>query len=86
MREVPHHEDHESGILLGKHPKRCKRIRKKMIQCQLHAPIPNNPPKELRSIISHWPFAQWGVDLVGPMPPSKGGTKFIIVIIDYFTK
>lgn len=23
---------------------------------------------------------------MGPMLPSKGGTKFIIVIVDYFTK
>ncbi|XP_040996141.1 uncharacterized protein LOC121242328 [Juglans microcarpa x Juglans regia] len=29
---------------------------------------------------------QWGIDLVGPMPPSKGGTKFIIVAVDYFMK
>ncbi|KAF5447261.1 hypothetical protein F2P56_032828 [Juglans regia] len=33
-----------------------------------------------------WLFAQWGIDLVDPMPPSKGGMKFIIVAVDYFTK
>lgn len=27
-----------------------------------------------------------GIDLVRPFPPGKGGVKFIVVIMDYFTK
>ncbi|XP_040996107.1 uncharacterized protein LOC121242287 [Juglans microcarpa x Juglans regia] len=53
---------------------------------EIHALIQGAPPEELRSITSPWPFAQWGVDLVGPIPPSKGRTKFIIAAVDYFTK
>lgn len=37
-------------------------------------------------ITSSWPFAQQGVDIVGPMAPGKGSMKFIMVIVDYFTK
>ncbi|XP_073137334.1 uncharacterized protein [Henckelia pumila] len=32
------------------------------------------------------PFAQWGMDLVGPFPPATGQIKFLIVDVDYFTK
>ena len=35
---------------------------------------------------SPWPFAQWGLDLIGPMPPGKGQVKFAVVAVDYFTK
>nr|GEU41440.1 reverse transcriptase domain-containing protein [Tanacetum cinerariifolium] len=27
-----------------------------------------------------------GMDILGPLPPAKGGAKFVIVAIDYFTK
>jgi hypothetical protein len=44
------------------------------------------PPEKLSPITSLWPFAKWGVDIVGPMPPGKGGWKFLLVAVDYFTK
>jgi len=47
---------------------------------------PEEPPEKLNSILSLWPFAKWGVDLVGPMPPGKGKKKFLVVVVDYFTK
>ena len=37
-------------------------------------------------ISSPWPFAQWGIDIVGPLPQGKGQVKFLLVAIDYFTK
>ena len=33
-----------------------------------------------------WPFAQWGVDIVGPLPQDKKQVKFLLVAIDYFIK
>ncbi|GJR52631.1 reverse transcriptase domain-containing protein [Tanacetum coccineum] len=29
---------------------------------------------------------EWGMDILGPLPPARGGAKFMIVAIDYFTK
>ena len=29
---------------------------------------------------------RWGIDLVGPLPPSQGGNKFVVVAIEYFTR
>jgi hypothetical protein len=55
-------------------------------KCQRFAQIMENPPEKLNSVLSPWPFAKWGVDLVGPMPPEKGKKKFLVVAVDYFTK
>ncbi|GJY91295.1 reverse transcriptase domain-containing protein [Tanacetum coccineum] len=54
--------------------------------CQIHAPVPRLPKTLMTSIMAPWPFYQWGMDILGPLPPARGGAKFIIVAIDYFTK
>jgi transposase InsO family protein len=33
-----------------------------------------------------WPFAVWGLDIVGPFPRAVGGYRFLYVTIDKFTK
>ena len=53
---------------------------------QEHAKISRLPSEPLTSIISSWPFQQWGLDILGPLPLGKGQCKFIIVVVDYFTK
>ena len=35
---------------------------------------------------SPWPFAQWGLDIIGPFPTALRQLKFLVVGIDYFTK
>ncbi|KAM1376542.1 hypothetical protein ACFX2F_038267 [Malus domestica] len=37
-------------------------------------------------MISLWPLAQWGLDLIDPMSARKGKVRYIIVAVDYFTK
>ena len=37
-------------------------------------------------ILSSWPFAVWGVDILGPFPWAVGGYRFLYVAIDKFTK
>ncbi|KAK0584285.1 hypothetical protein LWI29_010528 [Acer saccharum] len=55
--------------------------------CQRIANDIRRPPELLRSLTSPWPFAMWGLDLIGPMPTgTKGGAKHAIVAVDYFTK
>ncbi|GJU39558.1 reverse transcriptase domain-containing protein [Tanacetum coccineum] len=40
----------------------------------------------------YWPTmhadakTEWGMDILGPLTPARGGAKFVIVAIDYFTK
>ena len=54
--------------------------------CQEHAKISRLPAEPLTSATSPWPFQQWGLDILGPLPIGKGQCKFIIVAVDYFTK
>ncbi|KAM2397989.1 hypothetical protein ACFXTH_034727 [Malus domestica] len=37
-------------------------------------------------MISPWPFTQWKLDLIGPIPAGKGKVRYAIVVVDYFTK
>ncbi|XP_020410598.1 uncharacterized protein LOC109946620 [Prunus persica] len=55
-------------------------------KCQRFANIPQLPAEPLTAMISPWPFAQWGLDLIGPMPEGKGQVKYAVVAVDYFTK
>ncbi|KAI5327751.1 hypothetical protein L3X38_027147 [Prunus dulcis] len=50
------------------------------------ANIPQLPAEPLTAMVSPWPFAQWGLDLIGPMPEGKGQVKYAVVAVDYFTK
>jgi hypothetical protein len=57
-------------------PNMCKdstEIVKYCDKCQRFANITKQPPEELTEISSLWPFSQWGVDIVGPLPRGKGG-------------
>ncbi|GJX60386.1 reverse transcriptase domain-containing protein [Tanacetum coccineum] len=54
--------------------------------CQIHSPVPRLPKTHMTSIMAPWPFYQWGMDILGPLTPARGGAKFVIVAIDYFTK
>jgi ribonuclease HI len=55
-------------------------------KCQRFANIPRVPPEETTPITSPWPFAQWGLDIMGPFPVGTKQAKFLVVAIDYFTK
>ena len=59
---------------------------KRCDQCQRHAPIPHMPLEVLNPVTSPWPFAQWGMDIVGPLPVAAAQKKFLLVATDYFSK
>ncbi|GMH07793.1 hypothetical protein Nepgr_009633 [Nepenthes gracilis] len=63
-----------------------KNLALKIIRCQVHGTMAHLPHTELHSLQSPWLFAQWGLDVLGPMPLASGQRKFLIVGIDYFTK
>ncbi|GJV11148.1 reverse transcriptase domain-containing protein [Tanacetum coccineum] len=63
-----------------------KEVVDKCDSCQVHAPVPKLPKTRLTFIMSPWPFYQWGLDILGPLPKGPDKLKFIIVAIDYFTK
>lgn len=55
-------------------------------RCQRFAKIPRAPANEITQMVSPWPFAVWGIDLIGELPMARGGAKYVIVAVDYFTK
>ena len=59
---------------------------KKYDKCQRFGNVQRLPAKRMTTIASPWPFAQWVIDIVGPLPLGKGQLKFLLVAIDYFTK
>ncbi|GKC52840.1 reverse transcriptase domain-containing protein [Tanacetum coccineum] len=64
----------------------AKKEVEKCYSCQIHALVPRLPKTLMTSIMAPWPFYQWGMDILGSLPPARGGAKFVIVAIDYFTK
>ena len=61
-------------------------IVKRCDKCQRYGNMQRLPAERLTTIASPWPFAQWGIDIVSPLPQGKGQVKFLLVAIDYFTK
>ena len=41
-------------------------------KCQRFAPLIHQPAKTLTPLTSPWPFAQWGLDIVGPLARGTG--------------
>ena len=61
-------------------------IVKRCDKCQRYGNVQWLPAERLTTITSSWPFAQWGIDIVSPIPQGKGQVKYLLVAIDYFTK
>ena len=58
---------------------------KKCHRCQRLAPILKSPVQDLISILSPWPFSQWGIDIVGLLPTALIQKKLLLVATDYFS-
>ncbi len=59
--------------------KRCR-------TCQECKNEPYRPRAPLQSIRTGFPLERLGIDIVGPLPTSEKGNKYITVVVDYFTK
>jgi hypothetical protein len=54
--------------------------------CQFFAKQQHVTAQALRTIPPSWPFAIWGLDLVGPFRTAPGGYRHILVAVYKFTK
>jgi hypothetical protein len=54
--------------------------------CQFYARKSNLPAYVLQTIPITWPFAVWGLDIVGPLRKAPGGYTHLLVAIDKFSK
>jgi hypothetical protein len=55
-------------------------------RCQRFRNLIHSPLETLNPMTAPWPFAQWGLDIMGPLPVGRRQLKFLVVGIDYFTK
>ncbi|GFS29078.1 hypothetical protein Acr_00g0005240 [Actinidia rufa] len=55
-------------------------------KCQLFSLLIHQPARDLTPLTSPWPFAQWGMDIVGVLPRAPGNKRFLLAATDYFTK
>nr|CAH66232.1 H0825G02.9 [Oryza sativa] len=54
--------------------------------CQFHAKQTHQPAQALQTISLSWPFAVWGLDILGPFRRAPGGFEYLYVAVDKFTK
>nr|XP_051207169.1 uncharacterized protein LOC127322801 [Lolium perenne] len=54
--------------------------------CQIHAKQIHQPAQGLQTIPLSWPFAVWGLDILGPFPRVLGRYQFLFFTVDKFTK
>ena len=66
--------------------KEAQQYVKKCDQCQRFTPNIYQLGGVLNLLSSPWPFAQWGLDIVGPFPKATSNKRYLLVSIDYFTK
>ena len=65
----------------------CVKFVKKCHNCQVYGDVSHLPSMELQGMTSPWPFAVWGIDIIGEVrPKASNGHRYIIVAIDYFSK
>ena len=80
------HRAHTQGCYWSAMKADATNYTKKCDHCQRLAPILKSPVQDLISISSPWPFAQWGIDIVGPLPIAPAQKKLLLVATDYFSK
>ena len=54
--------------------------------CQVFGSKQHLPASALKTIPITWPFAVWGLDMVGPFKTARGGMTHLLVAVDKFTK
>ena len=73
-------------VLLANYEVRCCRLRQKMRPLSMNVSYIEISGARFDSISSPWPFAQWGIDIVGSFPTTLAQKKLLLVAIDYFSK
>ena len=54
-------------------------------KCQKHAPLIHQHSEPCHLMLSLWPIAQWGLDIIEKLPTMKGGKCFVLLATNYFT-
>ena len=71
---------------MAEHTENLLGLCEKVCQCQRYAPNIHQSGGVLNPLSNPWPFAQWGLDIVGPFPRAIRNRRWLLVGTDYFTK
>nr|GEW49407.1 reverse transcriptase domain-containing protein [Tanacetum cinerariifolium] len=52
-----------------------KEVVDKCDSCQIHSSVPKLPKTRLTSVMSPWPFYQWGLDILRPLPKGPASSS-----------
>jgi transposase InsO family protein len=62
------------------------KVVKKCRDCQFFQKQTMKHANPLRPINISWPFAVWGIDIMGILPRAPGGFRYLFIEVDTFTK
>src|SRR4051812_16491718 len=54
--------------------------------CHFYSDMSHKPASALKTIPLVWPFAVWGLDMVGLLRTGRSGFTHVLVAVDKFTK
>ena len=75
-----------SGILLANYEVERYRLRQEMLSLPANVPYLEIAGARLCLHLQPWPFAQWGIDIVGSLPTTPAQKKLLLGATDYFSK
>ncbi|RDY14324.1 Retrovirus-related Pol polyprotein, partial [Mucuna pruriens] len=76
-----------AGYYWSKMESDCCQHVKRCMKCQMYVDNIHIAHTALHNLTSPWPFSMWGLDMICPIKPkASNGHKFIMVVIDCFTK
>ena len=64
----------------------AKDIVDKCADCQFYSNMSHKHASALKTIPLVWPFAAWGMDMVGPFKTGASGFTHVLIAVDKFTK
>ena len=86
MRQNSGTQSPHSGVLLDNQKSDAADNVRKCDRCQWQAPILRSLAQDLMFVSSPWSFAQWGIDIVRPLPTASAQKKLLLMATDYFSK
>ena len=86
MPKLPGSKIIRTGYFWPTMQKDAREFVKRCNKCQRFGNVQCILAEKLTPITSLWSFAQWGINIVGPLSQGKRQVKFLLVAIDYFTK
>jgi hypothetical protein len=64
----------------------ASKLIKTCLACQMFSPNTHTPSQPSQLITPSWPLQRWGINIVGSLTTAQGNYKYVVVVVEYFTK